>query len=279
MSRSSSSSSQPNDRVDTGKKHLAWVPISEMRISERAQRDHNTRDSQLRIAKIAKEFDPDKFGTPDVNLRDGLYYVMDGGHRVLALKLLGWEDQKVQCWLYEGLTEEEEAEFFLSHNADAKQVAGMELFKKALVANRTKQTDIDRIVRAAGMKIGSQQEAIGCIAALTITYDRSPAILCNTVTVLRAAYDYPGFRSKVVEATGLFLSVYENKVDMERLIDRLQKAPGGVNGLLGRANIIRDRYATTVIQAVAASMVEMYNKGTPAKAKLNGWWSTFNGEA
>lgn len=95
----------------------------------------------------------------------------------------------------------------------------------------------------------------------------------------RIATGYPGFRSRVVEATGLFLSVYENKVEMDRLIARLTATPGGVNGLLGRANVIRDRFATTVTQAVAAAMVETYNKGTPAKAKLNGWWSTFNGEA
>ena len=52
-------------------------------------------------------FDPEQMDAPTVNCRGGWYYLIDGQHRIAALKqwLASWEDQQVQCWCYDGLTE------------------------------------------------------------------------------------------------------------------------------------------------------------------------------
>src|ERR1700757_2074417 len=76
--------SQPvvsGDKISSGDKHLEWVRMGQMRISESAQRTHNTPSSLKKIAEIRDMFDPDKFGTLTVNLRDGFFYIIDGGHR------------------------------------------------------------------------------------------------------------------------------------------------------------------------------------------------------
>jgi hypothetical protein len=262
------------NRVSTGDGHLEWVPIAQMRISPRAQRKHDTSSSKRRIEYIATNYDPDMAGTLRVNLRDGIYWIIDGGHRYHAYIEMGWEDQYVQCWVHRGLTEADEAEMFLSLN-DVKPVSGMDKFQRSLVAKRELESDVDRIVRAADLSIGHGRDSIGCVGAVTKTYaNGGPAVLSSTVRIIRDSYGLPGFSAKVTEGTGMFVANYENTFDENKLIDRLSSKKGGVNGLLGDAETIKKKHGVSLAVGVAAAIVETYNQGRGGN-KLNGWWSTF----
>ena len=268
---------RPENRVSNGDKHLEWVPITKMRISPRAQRKHDGPSSRAKIDAIASNFDPDKAGTLTVNLRDGIYWIIDGGHRYHALILMGWEDQYMQCWVYKGLSEADEADRFLSLN-DVKPVSGMDKFQRALVAKRDLECDIDRIVRAADLVVGTGKDAIGCVGAVQKTYvNGGPRVLSQTVRIIRDSFGMPGFSSKVTEGTGLFVMNYENTFDEELAVERLSRKKGGVNGLIGQAEQIRKKYGVSLAVGVAAAVVETYNAGRGGN-KLNGWWSTFNGD-
>lgn len=262
------------ERVSAGTKHLEWVPLAKMRISPRAQRTHNKPSSIQRIDHIASNFDPDLCGALVVSERDGLYWIIDGGHRYLALLAMGYEDQQAQCWVYRDLAEEVEADKFLSHN-DVKTVSIMDKFRVGVVAKRPVETDIDRIVRAADLSVGSGLDSIGCVGALLKVYDHGPRVLATTLRTVRDSYGTPGFNSKITEGIGLFIANYENIFDEERLIKSLSGIAGGVNGLSARAEGIRKQYGVTLSIAVAAAVVETYNRGR-GRGKLNGWWSTFN---
>jgi Family of unknown function (DUF6551) len=135
---------------------LRWVPLAQMRVNPLAQRDFNS----ARVAKLAAVFDPEKMDTPTVNHRGGWYYLIDGQHRIAALKqwLSSWQDQQVQCWTYEGLSEEQEAEKFLALN-DTLPVRAFAKFKVSVQAGRDTEVDVDRIVRALGC--GSPGAAAG----------------------------------------------------------------------------------------------------------------------
>lgn len=264
-------------RISSGDKRLQWVPVDKMRISPRAQRAHDKPGSRARIQHIADNFDPDKFGTLTVSQREGLFWIIDGGHRYMAVLAIGWEDQDLQCWVYHGLSEDNEADKFLDLN-NVKSVSAMDKFKVGVVAKRETECDIDRIVRAANLSIGHGADAIGCVSALSKTYTSGgPRVLATTTRVIRDAYGTPGFSAKVTEGVGLFVSNYENIFDEARLVDKLSHKHGGVNGLLQRAELIKKQYGVTVAVGVAAAAVETYNQGRGGN-KLNGWWSTFNGE-
>lgn len=130
---------------------LQWVPVAETKVSPSAQRE-------LRPAfvdKIAQEFDPDNIGFPVVNKRDDHYWVIDGQHRIAALKKIGWGDQLVQCEVFSGLSEAEEAEEFLRRQQRIA-VLPIDRFRIAITAGRLRECDIDRIVRAQGLRIGSE---------------------------------------------------------------------------------------------------------------------------
>src|SRR5215471_18814394 len=56
--------------------------------------------------RLAAELDLDKLGYPVMNLRDGIYWVLDGQHRVYALRENGFDDKDtLDCEVYEGLTD------------------------------------------------------------------------------------------------------------------------------------------------------------------------------
>lgn len=267
------------DRLVNLERHLQWVPLSKMRVSPRAQRRHTSPSSRAKIAKIRDNFDPDLFGHPICNYikETDIYWVVDGAHRYYgAVGALG-EDQQVQCWVYAELPEMEAADKFLRHN-DVKPVGGMDKFHVAIVANWHTETDVDRIVRAAGLSVGTSRDSIGCVGALKKTYEEAgPKGLAATLRIIRDAYGTAGFSAKVVEGIGKFVANYEGAFNEKRAVEKLSNAHGGVNGLLNRAHKIREQYGVATSTGVAASAVETYNQGLKGRAKLNGWWSTLNG--
>ena len=91
---------------------LKWIPLNQMKVNPLAQRDLN----QARVDHLAASFDLEQIGVPTVSSREGSYWIIDGQHRMEALRSCGFHDEAVQCWVYEGLTSEMEAELFLKLN-------------------------------------------------------------------------------------------------------------------------------------------------------------------
>lgn len=252
---------------------LRWVPIDKMRVSAVAQRE---KLNQARVDKIAAEFDPEELGYPTVNERDGYYYIIDGWHRVEAIKQIGWGDQKIECWRYAGLTEEEEAEKFLKLN-DTLPVSVFDKFRVGVQAGRIMETDIDRIVRAHELVITREEVpgAIRAVGTLGQIYNRfGPGILSRTLQIVRDAYGDSGLVAPVLYGVGLVVHRYGKDVDHEALIKRLSNVHAGVSGLLNRAETLRLKTGTYKSHCVAAAIVEIYNRSRGGK-KLQPW---FKGE-
>jgi hypothetical protein len=248
---------------------LRWVSIPLMRTSPVAQRELN----KARVDRIATSFDPEQIGTPTVSHRDGIFYIIDGQHRVEALKEIGWGDQSVQCWTYEGLTEEEEADIFLKLN-DVLAVHAFDKFRIGVAANRDTETEIDRIVRANGLCVSRDlvPGAIGAVGTLHRIYRRAGGkVLARTLRIVRDAYGDPGLEAAVLDGVGLVCQRYNGQLDDAEVVVKLAKANGGVNGLLGKANAIRYRTGNAKAHCVAAAAVDILNAGKGGK-KLPSWW-------
>lgn len=266
------------NRIVNDERKLEWVPVQRLRISDRAQRKHSSPAARAKIARIAKDFDPDLFGYPIVSNRDGHYWIVDGGHRCLALHELGYQDQLVQCWVYRGLTEAEEAAKFLQHN-DVKRVGPMDYFKVGLVAGWPDEVEIDRIVRANGLSIGGGPTQIGCITAVRAVYDNGGSSgLDQTVRMIQDAYGAANFEAGIVGGVGLFCRSYEGMFTESQMVDKLSRKRGGINGLRQAALTLKERYALTNSESVCGAMVEIYNHNRRT-GRLNGWLSTLKGAA
>jgi hypothetical protein len=254
------------------KARLRWVPLTQMRVNPLAQRDLN----QARVAKLAAGFNLEQIGAPVVSHRGGWYYLIDGQHRIEALKLwLGsWEGQQVQCWCYEGLTEAQEAEVFLTLN-DTLAVHAFAKFKVSVQAGRGTEADIDRIVRALGLRIANTRAGggIAAVATLRRVYDcGGSAVLSRALRIIRDAYGEAGLDGPVIEGLGLVCQRYDGQLPEQRAIQRLSAAHGGVTGLLSKAGQLRRTTGSAAAQCVAAAAVELINRGPGKHSKLPAWW-------
>jgi len=253
---------------------LRWIPLDQIHVSPLAQRDLR----QAWVDRILADLDLEQIGVPIVNLRDGdtdVYYVIDGQHRVAALRAFFEADLsiKIQCWVYFGLTQDVEAEKFLKLS-NTLTIDAFSKFRIGVTAWRTVEVDIDRIVRANGSVVSRDEipGAIGAVAALRKIYDTAGGeCLGRTIRVIRDAYGDPGFDTYAMQGVALVLDRYGDEVDDLTLVTRLDKARGGVKGLLQRAEHYRLTTGNYKTHCVAAAVVDTYNSGRGGK-HLTSWW-------
>lgn len=249
---------------------LKWVPIALTRVSPMGQREL----VPGWVSKIAAHFDIERMGTPTVSYRDGHFYILDGQHRIEAAKEAGYEDQKVQCWVYENLTEAEEAEKFLQLN-EVKAVNALAKFRIAVRAGRPMESDIDRICRALDLRVSSDkiEGGISAVGTLTRVYSRAgAAVLSRSLRIVRDAYGTPGLSAATIDGIGYLCQRYNGSLDEAKAVERLSKLHGGSSGLLGRAEVIRRQTGNQRGQCVAAAAVEVINQGRGGN-KLPSWWA------
>lgn len=252
--------------------HLGWVPIALMSVNPLAQRELN----QHRVDKIAANFDPEDVGTPTVSHRGEHFYIIDGQHRIEAMKQIGWDDQQVQCWVYEGMTEEQEAERFLKLN-DTLVVDAMSKFKVGVQAGRDRESDIDRVVRTQGCVVSREkiEGAIGAVGTLGRIYDRGgPGVLGRAVRIVRDAFGDGGYEAAILDGVGLVCGRYNGQLDDDEAVRRLRKMAGGSKGLLNQAEARREKTGQQRGHCVAATVVDVYNRGRAPRsgARLTDWF-------
>lgn len=252
--------------------NLQWIPLGAVTLNPLAQRDLNP----ARVDRLVADFDPEQLGAPTCNHRGDTYHVIDGHHRMEALKVWlgeGWEDQQVQTWTYEGLTDEEEAEIFLKLN-DVLAVNAFTRFRIGVQAGRPVENDIERIVHSLGLRVAQDKNegSISAVGTMVRVYTRSdPQTLGHTLLLIRDAYGDSGLEAPVIDGIGLLCHRYGTDLDNIAVIDRLSKARGGVQNLLGKAENIRRLTGNPRNHCVAAAAVEIIN-GTRGGKKLPSWW-------
>lgn len=131
------------------------IPLGSLFIDVRFQREL----SQKRAEDIAGNFDAMKFGVLLVNRRAlGGYSVTDGQHRYAAAKIIGITS--IACQVI-AVTAEREAVLFVEIQHLRKDVKGFERHRAMVTAKIEQATQIDRIMRSEGFKIGSSQRTPG----------------------------------------------------------------------------------------------------------------------
>lgn len=248
---------------------LRWHSLADMKVNPLAQREIN----QARVDRLVAHLDLEQVGTPTVNVRGGSVYVIDGQHRVEAMRQFGFTDEKIQCWTYEGLSEQEEAEKFLQLN-DVLVVASLPKFRAAVHAGRDAESDIDRVVRSLGLVVTKDKVpgAIGAVGTLGRVYGRSgPGVLSRSLRIIRDAYGDAGLEAPVIDGLGLLCQRMNGELDEDSAVQRLKAAHGGAEGLLGAAEKMRRQTGQPKGQCVAAAAIDIINRGRGGK-KLPSWW-------
>lgn len=264
-----------DSRVERKTRELQWVRLGAMRVSPVAQRDLK----QTHVNTLVSHFDIEMLGNPEVNFRDGHYYIMDGQHRVAAIKVWlgdGWEDQHVECWVTNGLTEREEAQAFLDLNRKLN-IKPFDFFRVAVQAGRSLETNVKAAVEAEGLCVAKNKVRAGSISAVgtlcrVFQRDGNDA-LRSTLRIIRDAYGSAGLESAVIDGVGMVCGRYGGAFDEALAIEALRRSLGGVAGLLNTAAQIRQKTGSAANQCVAAAAVSTINRKLRGANKLPDWWS------
>jgi hypothetical protein len=245
----------------------AFVRVNNIKVSSNAQREFR----RHKAATIAANLDPDKIGVPVLSLRDGHYWVIDGQHRVAALKIIGYGETKIECDVYRDLTEREEAELFDGLN-DALKVSTLDKFLVRVTAHRERECAIEAAVRNQGYTVGSGKGRIGAVSALGKVYDMAGQDRLEVaLRIIRDSYGDSGMRAEIIEGVGLVTHRYNGQLSEERAVEKLSALNGGMSGLISKSEVIRRTVGRPKAHCVAAAVVETINSGRGGK-KLPDWW-------
>ena len=252
------------------------VPISQMRVPPALVTQREFRKAHG--DQIAADLDLNKLGFPIINHRDGIYWVVDGQHRIYAMKQNGFEHYDLECEVYEDMTDAEMAEIFLGRDA-RKPIPLYDKFHVSCTAGRRRERDIQRAVEANGQKISRNNDegGISAVGALGAVYDRSgDVVLGQVVRTINLGFggDPVAFDRAVIEGLGLVFNRYNGRTNEKQLGARLSDLRHGARELLRKAEAIRLRTGNQKKQCVAAAVVDLYNKGLGPRAKdrLPAWW-------
>ncbi len=247
-------------------------PLAKMIVSDLSQRTRN----DARVDHLLNDFDIDQIGYPVVSEREGHFFIIDGQHRIEALKRwlgAGWESQKIACAVYSELTHAQEAEMFLRHN-DVLQVNAFAKFNVACSAGREVEVAIRKCVEAQGLHVaqGGTPGSIGAVGTLVRVFNRSNAqTLGRSLRIIRDAFGDAGLEAVVIDGMAHLCKRYNGLMDEDFAKQKLGATRGGVKGLLNRAEEIRLRTGGTRGHSIAAASVEIINSGKGGK-KLPSWW-------
>lgn len=266
---------QPESRtVGTHRSKIFTVPIDKMRVPPAlvVQRPF----IQSHGDRLAANLDLDKLGLPVLNLRDGVFWIVDGQHRVYALKENGFGGDVLECEVYENLTDAEMAQKFLGRDA-RKAIHPLAKFHVSCTAEMPREIAIRRAVETQGLKVSKSEEdgCIGAVGALGKVYDRSgEVVLGQVLRTIKQAFggDSASFHQSVIVGLGLVFNRYNGKTNERNLAEALSGETHGVRGILRRAEAQRERTGNEKSQCVAAVVVDAYNRRANRAHKLAPWW-------
>jgi hypothetical protein len=200
------------------------VKVEDLAIDLSYQRMPN----ELKVNSIVRDFDPDAVGVFIVSAReDGTIAVIDGGHRLAALRMLNMNHMNVNCLVYFGLSVEQEAQIFKTMNDNRTKPKTNDLFKAKVVANDADAREIDKILNKYGLSVsnGPAMNAVRAIGTITAIYKRSGGVVLDqTISVLKTAFDSHSstFSDQALLAVSTLFDIYGNGIDFNRVFETLK---------------------------------------------------------
>jgi hypothetical protein len=193
-------------------------------------------------------------------------HIVDGQHRVVVMRKLGFGSLKVWVMIHMDVQDTPEAcEVFIGLN-DRSVVRPYAMFRAELEARRPTAIAIDRIVRECGLEITDTpgEGHVVCASALKrayTTYGGDALRSALSIALRTWGMSQEGLEGRAVVALSIFDAKYRGEYDVEALTRNLAKLAGGPAGLIGTGKTKRGIRQITLPQAMAESIVEIYNSG------------------
>lgn len=249
------------------------IPVSKL-VIKHANAQRNVSDTHAK--NIARNLDPDKFGSIEVTLPDGrgLHHVIDGFNRIKAVRMLWGPDQMVPCNVrpVDSKDAARAAEIFLGLNKGRKPVKPVDNFRVSVTAKHPDEVAINKVVESCGYKVSSTHAngTIAAVGALKSVYTMyGPEVLKSALTIIQATWghDQNALVGSIIMGYGAFLAHFGDKVNWGRLKSVIQKnfTPGS---LLGAAKNVKVAMHISITEAMVEVLYSNYNRGLKKKDYL-----------
>ncbi len=252
--------------------------MADLSIDAKVQRSFLRED---RVEKIVRNFNPHALGRIHVSLRkDRSIRVLDGWHRLTAVRRLTDNQGTIPATVFEGLTLQEEAKIFLDLNSGDRPTI-IDRYKVSLVAGDEQTTAIDAILHAYGWQVGptGASGTISCVVAIQNLYRRSvaedqdPNLLQLALIVIGGAWGdaSDGAQAHLITGIGRFMGEYKDRVNLSRLIEVLRDYKDGPRGLTRAAKTLATAKGRKLPMVVAELLVDLYNRRLGDRNSLPSW--------
>lgn len=247
-----------------------WIATGKLIADPRYERPLNG----IKVRKLARAFDPDAIGKVYVSERsDGTFAILDGQHRVGAVRELWGDEAEVPCLVYTGLSLADEARLFVEFNEARTKPLPVDLFKAKMEAGDPDTKAIHAMVTARGFKIQmAPGKSIACVQSLQRVYAANPEALERTLDALVKAWgvDSTSVNGTLVEGLGVLLVRHGDDIADARL-DRLL-AGTHPRQIIAKARMEKEYLGSRYLASTVASILaNLYNKGTRLESKRIKW--------
>lgn len=244
---------------------IRLLPVGALQVGG-YQRPTNT----AQVEKIAAHFDEAKLGLPIVSERGGKYHLLDGAHRVAALRKIGYTH--AMCNVLAGLTYQDEADYFRTQNKNTRPLTKYNLFKAGLEAGEEMCVRIDAILRANGFAVGMSARGFNNIPAIfaltTICTVYGFQTLDETLKLIRTTWD--GINNATRREFLVGVAEFVHRYGTVKFADRMRfknLAAIWQDYLAETSHANRQASDPTMRKAFCRVLVRHYNQGLNAKSK------------
>lgn len=259
--------------TNKGFREINWIPVKDLSIVwAEAQRPLNERHAQ----KIADNLDPDVFGTISVTKPNGkgIYHVIDGQHRVVAVSKKWSREEKVPCQIFDAVDPARAAQIFDSVNSGRRKLQPIELFKVRVTGQNDLQVEVNKIVNKCGYHIGHRNaNSIQCVSSLEGVYQSyGPVVLEASLRLIRKMWgdENHAVGAVILRGIGMFLSEFRH-VDFERLAQVVSRkyTPSRLQGAVKMAKEMAGGLGPVIVRDILVATYNSSVRGEKNKLQIN----------
>lgn len=243
----------------------AWIPCDNLSIVwAKSQRDL----SEAHVKRIQDNLDPDALGTIVVTLPngEGIHHIIDGQHRVEAVRRLWGGEQRVPCRVLEAKDPREAAAIWLLINLARTSPSQIARFLIAVQAKQEPQLEVYGLIRGHGYTVEKKTgEAVmravhACVKARVLY---GIVALKRTFEDIQACWgmDRNSTHQAIIMGFAEIHGVHKLELDRARLVTQVKKAHADPLMTVAQARSLRDFRGGTVGANMAEYLRILYNTG------------------
>lgn len=244
---------------------LRMVKKGDLQVDHTYQRNAN----EMKLIAIAKDWSWIACGAIVVADREGVLFVVDGQHRVLAARKRS-DIAELPCLVFKTHEAKQEAKGFLAAQTQRKPVTSVEKFRALVVVEDPAALVVQELLDQTGKTPGNGMSpgSVKCVGILLRWANDDAATLCAVWPLIVAVSANEPLHQRIVEG---LMYIAKRMPSGSSLMDkewqkRVLKV--GATGLLDGAAKAGAYYATGGAKVWAAGMVEAINRGHRNRLEL-----------